>query len=71
MITLHRLNNSEIVINCNLIESLEATPDVVITLQNDKKIIVKEKVDEIINSIIEYQRKVFKNAIRISANEEK
>jgi flagellar protein FlbD len=54
-----------------LIESLEATPDVVITLQNDKKIIVKEKVDEIINSIIEYQRKVFKNAIHISGNEEK
>ncbi len=71
MITLHRLNNSEIVINCNLIESIEATPDSVITLQNDKKIIVKEKVDEIINSIIEYQRKVFKNAIRISASEEK
>jgi flagellar protein FlbD len=54
-----------------LIESIEATPDSVITLQNDKKIIVKEKVDEIINSIIEYQRRVFKNAIRISASEEK
>ena len=71
MITLHRLNNSELVINCNLIESIEATPDTVITLQNDKKIIVKEKVDEIIKSIIEYQRKVFMNAIHISANEEK
>ncbi|MBK8397842.1 MAG: flagellar FlbD family protein [Leptospiraceae bacterium] len=71
MIILHRLNNSEIVINSNLIETIEATPDSVITLQNDKKIIVKEKVDEIINSIIEYQRKVFKNAIRISGNEEK
>jgi flagellar protein FlbD len=71
LITLHRLNNSEIVINCNLIESIEATPDSVITLQNDKKIIVKEKVDEIVNSIIDYQRKVFKNAIHISANEEK
>jgi len=71
LITLHRLNNSEIVLNCNLIESIEATPDSVITLQNDKKIIVKEKVDEIIKSIIEYQRKVFKNAIRISENEEK
>jgi flagellar protein FlbD len=54
-----------------LIESIEATPDSVITLQNDKKIIVKEKVDEIIKSIIEYQRKVFMNAIHISANEEK
>ena len=71
MITLHRLNNSELVINCNLIESIEATPDSVITLQNDKKIIVKEKVDEIIKSIIEYQRKVFMNAIHISTNEEK
>ncbi|HMV46061.1 MAG TPA: flagellar FlbD family protein, partial [Leptospiraceae bacterium] len=62
MITLHRLNNSEIIINCNMIESIESTPDSVITLQNDKKIIVREKAEEIINSIIEYQRKVFKNA---------
>ncbi len=54
-----------------MIESIESTPDSVITLQNDKKIIVREKAEEIINSIIEYQRKVFKNAIHISANEEK
>lgn len=71
MIIVHRLNNSEIVINCNLIESIEATPDTVITLTTEKKLIVKEKVDEVINSIIEYQRRIYKDIIHRPVSEEK
>ena len=71
MITVHRLNNSELVVNCNLIETMESTPDTVITLSNDRKIIVKEKLEEIIQNIIEYQRKIFQNSIVPIANEEK
>ncbi len=71
MITVHRLNNSELVVNCNLIETMESTPDTVITLSNDRKIIVKEKLDEIIQNIIEYQRKIFQNSIVPIAKEEK
>ena len=50
---------------------MESTPDTVITLSNDRKIIVKEKLDEIIQNIIEYQRKIFQNSIVPIANEEK
>lgn len=71
MIRVHRLNNSELVINCNLIETIESTPDTVITLNTDKKIIVKEKLDEVINSIIEYQQKVFQKLTLHYSNEEK
>ncbi len=71
MIILHRLNNSEVVINCNMIETMESTPDTVITLSNDKKMIIKEKVDEVIQMIIDYQRKIYHDKIFPQKNEEK
>jgi flagellar protein FlbD len=56
------LNNSEFVLNANHIESLEATPDTVITLSNERKMIVKEKLDEVKDKILEYQKKIFQCA---------
>lgn len=49
-------------INASQIETVEATPDTVITLINDKKIIVKESVDEVRNSVIEYHQTIFQRA---------
>lgn len=59
MITVHRLNNSEFMINANQIELVEATPDTVITLVNEKKLIVKESAIEVRDKVIEYHRQVF------------
>ena len=58
MIVVHRLNNSEIVINPDLIESMEATPDTRITLTTEKTFIVKETIPEIVERVIAYQRSV-------------
>ncbi|HOT47424.1 MAG TPA: flagellar FlbD family protein [Spirochaetota bacterium] len=55
MITLHKLNGAEFILNNNHIETIESTPDSVITLMNEKKYIVKETADEIIQKIREYQ----------------
>lgn len=65
MIKLHRLNQSEFFVNPSLIEIIEETPDTVITLTNEKKFIVSEKTTEIINRIIEYNRKIFNEKNRI------
>ena len=59
MVLLTRLNGSTYYLNPNLIESIEETPDTVIRLVGDKKLIVKEKTSEIIERIIQYNRKVF------------
>ena len=56
MITLHKLNNAEFILNHKHIETIEQTPDTVITLTNEKKYIVKEPADEIIKKIIEFQK---------------
>ncbi|TCO79942.1 flagellar FlbD family protein [Marinisporobacter balticus] len=59
MIYVTRLSGKEYVINSDLIECIESTPDTVITLTTGKKIIVLEPIDEIINNIIKYKQQVF------------
>lgn len=59
MITLTRINNMEVTINCDLIEYIEITPDTIITLTNGKKWIVKESKEDVIAKVIEFKRKIF------------
>lgn len=58
MIKVTRLDHSELVVNAELIETIEATPDTVITLTNGKKLVVSEGVDEIVQRVLEYRRHV-------------
>ena len=58
MIKLHRLNGKEFVLNAEHIKFVESTPDTLITLiNNDEKFMVKEDIDTVISSVIEYKRK--------------
>ncbi len=63
MIYLTRLNESKIVLNSDLIEFVEALPDTIITLTTDKKIIVKESVEEIVEMVKDYKRYIFQKPI--------
>ncbi|MCT4507994.1 MAG: flagellar FlbD family protein [Tepidibacter sp.] len=60
MIKVRRLNEEEFVINCDLIETVENTPDTVITLVNGHKYIVKEDVDTIIQKVKTFKRDIAK-----------
>jgi len=64
LIELTKFNDQKIVLNCDLIEIIEETPDTVVTLINGKKLIVKEDKLEIIDKTIEYRNKAFANPIR-------
>ena len=59
MIELTKLNGKTFILNADLIETVEETPDTVIKLINDRKVIVKEKKDEVINLVIQYKRKIY------------
>ena len=60
MIKVTRLNGKEFVVNAELIEFVESTPDTVITLISGKKVIVRECVDEVIERVIGYRGNIFK-----------
>ena len=59
MVSITKLNDSEITINCDLIESIEATPDSTITMTTGKKFIAKEPIDVIIDRVIKHKRKIY------------
>jgi flagellar protein FlbD len=62
MIQLHRLNGQEMVINAELIESVEGHPDTMIVLATGNKFVVKETVSEVIRLVVEYRKKVYVGA---------
>ncbi len=59
MVELTKLNGIPFVLNSDLIESVEETPDTVITLTNGKKIIVKERRQEVKNLVKLYRKDIF------------
>lgn len=59
MIEVTRLNGKSYYINSDLILFVEKTPDTVITLTNEKKIVVLETTHEIVEKIIFFKRKVY------------
>jgi len=59
MITLHKLNGESFILNSHHIEIIESKPDTVITLTNDRKYIVQETVDEVIEMIQNRRKELF------------
>ena len=59
MIDVTRLNGKSLVINCELIEFIEETPDTVITFTTGTKIVVTESAEELKRMILEYKRSIF------------
>ncbi len=56
MIKVTRLNDAQLVINADLIEFVEAIPDTIISLTTGKKIMVKESIDDVIESVARFKR---------------
>ena len=59
MIEVTKLSGQKILVNPDLLEIVEETPDTVITLTTGKKIIVKESRQEIKNLVKSYRRDIF------------
>ena len=59
MIELTRFNDTQFTLNADIIETVEETPDTVITLTTGRKVIVKESRQEIRDLVIAYRRSVF------------
>ena len=58
MILLTKINNAQVAVNCDLMQHIEETPDTVITFNNGDKIVVKERLVEIIEKVVEFRRRV-------------
>jgi flagellar protein FlbD len=63
MIRLTRINHVPLVLNSDLIEHVEATPDTVITLTTGQKLMVLETANEVIERVIQFRRKIYDGAL--------
>ncbi len=60
MIRLTRLNRASLVVNSDLIEHIEMTPDTVLSMTTGQRIMVLESADEVIRRVIEFRRQVLR-----------
>ena len=68
MLEVTRLNGKKVVINCDLIEYIDANPDTTISLTTGNKFVVKEGLNEVVNRIVRYKKEVFSNIVKIGEN---
>ena len=59
MIEVTKLNKKKFILNCELIESIDANPDTVITLRNGKIYIVTESPEQIVDMTVLFKQNLF------------
>ncbi|HXK05210.1 MAG TPA: flagellar FlbD family protein [Verrucomicrobiae bacterium] len=58
MVRLTRLNHAPVVLNSDLIEHIDITPDTVITLTSGQILRVRESAEEVVERIVEFRRRI-------------
>ncbi len=59
MIRVTRINRTPLILNSDLIEHMETTPDTVISLTNGQKYVVLESADDIVEKVVEFRRRLY------------
>jgi flagellar protein FlbD len=59
MIKLTRLNHTPLIVNSDLIEHIEMTPDTVISLTSGQKLIVLESAEEVVEKVVAFRKSIF------------
>lgn len=64
MIYITRLDHNQMVVNAELIATVESTPDTMLTLSNGHQYLVQETVADVVARVLEYRRQV-NGALRV------
>lgn len=57
MITVTRFDQSELIVNADLIEFIEQTPDTVISMLTGRKVVVRETAEEVVQRVLVFREK--------------
>jgi flagellar protein FlbD len=58
MIEVTKLNGDKMVVNADHLELVEAHPDTTLVLANERRIVVRDSVAQIVAKVVEYQRSI-------------
>lgn len=59
MIHVTRINHMPLVLNSDLIEHIESSPDTIVSLTNGQKLVVLESVDDIVQKVVQFRRSIY------------
>ena len=62
MIRVTRLDGSSLVVNVDLVQWVERTPDTVLSLVSGEKLLVRESPEQLVASVLEFRRSVHKGS---------
>ena len=68
MIKLSRINGAEVTVNAELIETVDAAPDTIISLTTGKKLMVVESVDQVMEKVLAYRRALATPSLGLKAD---
>lgn len=58
MIYVTRLDHKPMVVNADLIVTIESTPDTLVTLSSGLQFLVRESVGDVVSRVVEYRRQI-------------
>ncbi|KRC53595.1 MULTISPECIES: flagellar FlbD family protein [unclassified Nocardioides] len=62
MISLTRLSGTTFLLNADLVERVDCTPDTVVTLVDGTKYLVSESLDEVLAAVVDYRASIVARA---------
>jgi flagellar protein FlbD len=62
LIQLTRLNHVPLIVNADLIEHVEVTPDTVVTLTTGQKFLVLESAEEVVEKVIQFRSTILRES---------
>jgi len=65
MIAVSRLDGSPLVVNAELIETIEALPDTHLSLVDGKKLIVRESPEDVVERVVKYRQRAYSARPRV------
>ncbi len=64
MIELTKLNGTPMMLNSDLIKTVEASPDTMLTLIHGEKLIVRESIGEVLERVLAYRARLLNEVTR-------
>lgn len=65
MIEVTRLNGTLFFVNPDMIVTIEATPDTIISLNNGEKLVVKNSLDNITRQFLDYKKQIMSGGLKV------
>jgi flagellar protein FlbD len=65
-----RLDGSQLVVNADLIETVEHTAGTVISLVDGKKLVVATPVDDVVQRVVDFRRRIGRTRLRVVGRSE-